>query len=59
MTLNQAALEKAIEDFIHAYRKKYSRPSTGGIRQNAPMYKEVSDLNAALIAEIDAREAGR
>lgn len=42
-------LEEALETFIHAYRARYTRPSTGGIAANAPMRSEVAELNAAFV----------
>ena len=47
-------LREAVEAFIYAYRKQYARPSTDGIRANAPMRKEIAVLNAAFVAASQA-----
>jgi len=51
LTVLRASLHReqdAVEVFLHAYRKRYARPSTGGVRENAPMRSEVVALIAAL-----------
>lgn len=40
--------QDAVETFLDAYRKRYSRPSTGGIRSDAPMRADVAELVAAV-----------
>lgn len=44
-----AAVGEAIDDFLYAYRKKYSTEKSR-LRANAPLYAEVAALNAALVA---------
>ena len=42
-----AALEKAIDDFVHAYRARYRKGATDGLRSNAPLRSEAAALNSA------------
>lgn len=42
-------LTKALEMFMAAYRFMHARPSTGGVRLNAPFRAEVAELNSAAL----------
>ena len=55
------ALTRAGQDLVDAYRERFSRPSTGGIRSNAPLLREFAEFNAELrraaIASVEAQPA--
>jgi hypothetical protein len=41
---------EAARRLIDAYRVKYAKPTNDGLRRDAPLYREMADLNAALAA---------
>jgi hypothetical protein len=43
-------IRQAGEALVHAYRERYKKRSTDGLRADAPLFREVADLNAALRA---------
>lgn len=45
-----AHLLEAAENLFCAYRAKYARPSTRGIRENAPLRREMGELAIAVAA---------
>jgi hypothetical protein len=50
MTDITAKLAEAAQTLVDAYREKYKRAATGGLRKDAPLTKEVAELNARVIA---------
>lgn len=47
---SMAHLLEAAEHLFSAYRAKYARPSTKGIRENAPLRREMGELAIAVAA---------
>lgn len=47
---SMAHLLEAAENLFSAYRAKYARPSTKGIRENAPLRREMGELAIAVAA---------
>lgn len=45
----------AAEALVHAYRARYAKLSTDGLRRDAPLRDEVAALNAATLAFRAAR----
>lgn len=40
-------LLKAVDDLLEAYRERYAKPSTAGLRSNAPLRREMGELKIA------------
>lgn len=49
--MHETTLLAAAQALIDAYRARYTKPATGGIRTDAPLRQEMAALNAALVQE--------